>query len=109
VLAKVSNTDFDTAWVTPSGGGGGSGIKTTATINVPHLSFEHEQTVTFTGCTPTTAVVATVAPHLDTDENGPEGIDVIALVATPGTNNAFVKINFREQASGPVRIQLIGI
>jgi hypothetical protein len=109
VLTKASAADFDTQWTTPSGGGGGSAIRATGTITLPHLAWEHEESVAFTGCTPSTVVSAGLAPSIDTDENGPEGLDVISLDAVPGTGSALVRIHLREPASGPVRIQLIGV
>lgn len=109
VLTKASAADFDTQWTTPSGGGGGSALKTTGTITLPHLAREHEESVTFAGCTTSTLVLPALAPSLDTDENGPEGLEVISLDAVPGTGSALVRIHLREPASGPVRIQLIGV
>lgn len=96
----------DTIKVDVSAGGG---LTTSATITVPNNSYEHSEIVTFTGCTPTTKIITQIEKHADTDENDYEGLDVIGVAAVAGTNQATVYISFRERASGPIKLTLIGV
>lgn len=98
----------DGAWVAPPSGGA-SVLSAAATITVPNLAMTHEQSVAFAGCTPSSRVFVSLAPAADTDENGPEGLDVIALWAVPGTDTATINLELREPANGPVLLQLMAV
>lgn len=76
-----------------------------ATITVPNNARWHEQTVAATGVLPTDRVNAWIAPHLDSDENGPDGLDVILLSAAPGTDQLAITITFGVPANGPIKLQ----
>jgi hypothetical protein len=76
----------------------------TGTITVPHMSFEHEQTITATGVLPTSIVQAWLAHGTDADENSPDMLDLITLSARPGTDQITLSATFSTHTSGPVLI-----
>ena len=92
------------------GGSGGSVLSALVTVTVPAVgTLEHTQTVTFTGCTPSLRVMASIAPHLDSDENGAEGLRINAMSVAAGTDSATVTMAFGEQTSGPIKLFLMAV
>ena len=93
-----------------SGGSGGSVLSALVTVTVPAVgALEHTQSVTFTGCTPSLRVMASIAPHLDSDENGAEGLNVQAISVAAGTDAAVITLAFGEQTSGPIKLFLMAV
>ena len=91
----------DTVNGAPGGGGGLSGV---ATITVPANAIEHRQSVAATGVTGASRIFLALAPHLDTDENDPEMLDVLALSGTPSAGAIAVIAAFAAPTSGPIKI-----
>jgi hypothetical protein len=106
VLAKIDGTNFNTQWVTPSGGGGGSVLSGTATINItnPAGVFEWRATITAAGVSGASRVQLWLAPEDDTRENSPEMLDLVLLSGTPGTGTIDVITAFDNPTSGPINI-----
>jgi hypothetical protein len=46
-----------------------------------------------------------LAPALDTDENDPEMLDFVTLVAIPGTGTFDVVASFSQKQSGIIKLQ----
>ena len=93
-----------------AGSGGGSVLSALVTVVVPSPArLEHVEVVTFTGCTGSARVFVSLAPHLDADENGPEGLSIQAMSATPGTDVALVTLAFGEKTSGPIKLNLMAV
>ncbi len=94
-------------------GGGGSGstvVTGLVTITIPWPGgVSHEEIVTFTGCTPAMTVIPAIAPHLDTDENDPTLLDVLALSAAAGSGQATIRAAFLTQTSGPIKLNLMAV
>lgn len=88
-------------------------ISGTATVTIPTTlpagRFEHEETVAATGITGSMRIIASVAPHIDTDENSEELLDFLAISATPGTNQITFELLFSELTSGPVKINYMAV
>lgn len=78
--------------------------KGTATITVANNALEHSQTVTATGVVPADVVVLSVAPHLDSDENDAELLDIMTLSAAPGTDQITVTIAFATRTAGAIKL-----
>jgi hypothetical protein len=76
-------------------------------INVPADSFSVTQTVPFPGLEPTQSVVATLGGFLDTEENDPELLDVLALSVTPASDSATIEMAFATPTSGAIRLNLV--
>lgn len=94
-----------------SGGGGGASVASAqVTVTVPSPArLEHIEVVPFVGCTLTSRVFLSVAPHTDADENGAEGLSISAMSATPGTDAAIVTMAFGERTSGPIKLNLMAV
>jgi len=90
-------------------GSTGSSAVAEVLLTVPANSTSHAEIVTFTGCTAVSRLFATIAPHLDTDENDPEMLDVASLSASPGVGTATVRVSFFEPTTGPIRINLMAV
>lgn len=85
--------------------GGSSVVKGSAVLNL--AGFECDQTVTLTGCTPSSVVTVTLAHHSDADENSADLLDVAGLSAQPLTDSTRVTASFSTWTTGPVRINLL--
>lgn len=77
----------------------------TATITVPANSIEDVETVAAVGVTPSSRVSVFLAPHLDSDENSPELLDIMALQATAGTDQLTITAAFLTPTSGAIKLQ----
>lgn len=80
-----------------------------ATVTVPAASTSHTETVTLTGCTSSMRVFACLAPTTAADANEVEFLNVIALAASPGTDQATVTIAFGDPTTGAVKINLLAV
>jgi hypothetical protein len=78
-------------------------------VTVPANSIVHSETVTFTGCTAARKLLPALAPHLDSDENSPEMLDIGALSAEAGTDQAVITLSFREPTSGAIKLNLMAV
>lgn len=97
-----------------SGSGGGSAytpLSAEVVITPPGPAgvLEHMEVVAFVGCLPTHRVLVSVAPHLDTDENGAEGLHIAALSALADTDQVSVVAAFGERTSGPIKLNLLAV
>jgi hypothetical protein len=99
VLAKASDFDRDTTWVTAGGGAGG-----TATVTVPNARYEHSETITATGVTPTSRVTLALGLMDDQAQNSADMLDIASMGAVPGTNQITVQMSFSTPTSGPIPI-----
>lgn len=89
---------------------GGGGLSTEVTVTVPALGrYEHEETVAFVGCTPSSKVFAALAPTLDSDENGAETLTILSLVAAPGVDVVTVYLAFATSTGGPIKLILMAV
>lgn len=98
----------------PTGSGGGGtytplSAEVVITLPGPAGVLEHIETVAFVGCLPTHRVLVSVAPHLDTDENGAEGLHIAALSALADTDQVSVVAAFAERTSGPIKLNLLAV
>ncbi|WP_310533137.1 hypothetical protein [Novosphingobium sp.] len=84
--------------------GGGSGLGGLATITIPTAQLEWEETVTATGVTPASRIMACLAPALDADENDPALLSVVNLSASPGTDQITISIAFAVPAQGAIKL-----
>lgn len=75
-----------------------------ATVTVPQGWFEWEETVAAIGVVPGDFVMLALAPTTDSDENSAETLDLVAMAATPGTDQITINITFSEPTSGPVLV-----
>lgn len=88
-------------------GPAGSVLSYTASITVPGTlrgRMEHRETIARAGVTPSSFIKVWLAPTLDTDENDPELIDIVALVAIPATDAFDVLATFSTPHSGPIKL-----
>lgn len=79
-----------------------------ATITVPTPArFEHSEVVAAVGVLLTHQISLDLAAGTDSDENGPEDLDLRTLWATPGplVDQITVGITFTEPTSGPIKLQ----
>lgn len=97
----------------PAGPTGATGPAGTAvpwastTITVPGDSRgrnEHRQTITAASVTPSSIISIQLAPHLDTDENDLEMLDLATLAAVPGTGSFDVVATFHGPQSGVIKL-----
>lgn len=75
-----------------------------ATVTVPVNALQHTQTVTATGVTGASIVIAVIAPHADSDENDAEFLDVAALSASPGADEITFDLSFLTPTQGPIKL-----
>ena len=75
----------------------------TATLTGVGGVIEWTETVTATGVTSGNAVLLSLAPGTDADENDPEMLDVLAMSARPLTGQIEITANFATPTSGPVK------
>lgn len=77
-----------------------------ATLNLPDGRgvFEHRQTITDAGVSPSSIILVKLAHVVDADENDPEFLAVEELLATPASGSLEVLATFAELTSGPVKI-----
>lgn len=87
-----------------AGGGSGGGLAGTATVTLTQAVLQHSQTVAAAGVTASKVVLVSLAPALDTDENDPELLDVVALRATPGTDAITFGLTFNVPTVGPIKL-----
>ena len=101
VLAKIDNANFNTEWVTPSGGG--AILQTTLTVATVTTYSEH--VVTVSGVVPTSKVLCSLSPTTD-EENDIASIsdDSINLYAVPGTGNITFVLTSAHRFVGPFTI-----
>lgn len=93
----------DGTWQVPPGGGGATAVKLT-TVTLPNNTLDHEQTITDAEVSATSRITIWVAPHDDTDENGPEALDVIALYARPAAGSFVATLSLRTKAAGAIKL-----
>ena len=86
-----------------------SPIAGTATITVANNSLSHVETVAASGVTASQRVIASIAPHLDSDENDAEMLDVLALSAAAGTGQITVDIAFATMTAGQIKINWVAL
>lgn len=86
--------------------GGGVGASGILTITLPGFrgAFEHTETVAVAGVSASDRIMLALAPHLDTDENGHDMLDVKTLAANAGTDTIEVVATFSELTSGPIKL-----
>lgn len=82
----------------------GAGLAGTATVTIPTAAFQHSETVAAVGVTPASVVLVGLSPAVDADDNDPELLDVVALWATPGTDQITFGLTFSTPAVGPVKL-----
>lgn len=80
------------------------GLAGTATVTVPNKRVEWEETVTATGVTGTSKIIAILAPTLDSDENSPDLLPPMSLAGTPGTDTITFLMAFAEPVAGPIKL-----
>ena len=85
---------------TPSGGGSSG----TATVTVPVAARQHSQTVTVTGVTEESLIFVSLAPTEHTDENEPEGLDIVSMWGKAGTGEITFGLTFSTPTSGPIKL-----
>lgn len=78
--------------------------KGTATVTVPANSLSHTETVAATGVTASNVAMICVAPHLDSDENDAELLDIGAISAAPGTDTLTIDLAFLTPTQGPIKL-----
>jgi hypothetical protein len=76
---------------------------------LPRGRFEHEETVAATGITGSMKIIPSLAPHLDTDENSEDMLDLLSISATPSTAQITFKLSFSELTSGPIKINYLAV
>ena len=76
----------------------------TATVTLSAAAFQHSQTVAAVGVTPESVVLVSLAPVADDDANDPELLDVVALWATPGTDQITFGLTFSTKTVGPIKL-----
>jgi hypothetical protein len=74
------------------------------TVTLSQNTLDHEQVVADAAVTPVSRIAIWVAPHDDADENGPDGLDLYGVWATPGTGQFTVGLALRSPAAGPVKL-----
>lgn len=79
-------------------------ISDTATITIPAAAFQYSQAVAAPGITSDSVVLVSLAPAVDADDNDPEMLDVVALWATPGTDEITFGLTFDTPTVGPVKL-----
>lgn len=100
-----------TSIVGPTGPTGPAGASPTAyagSFTVPgdlNGRREHRETIALVGVTPSSVIKTWLAPALDTDENDPELIDLVTLVAYPGTDQFDILATFSTLHSGEIKFQ----
>lgn len=98
VLTKVNSADYNTQWTTVSS------LSGDASITVPLNSYYHAETVTATGLTDTSRVLLGLAPHLDTDDNSPELLDILSMSGQSGTDTLTITATFATPTSGLIKL-----
>ncbi len=78
--------------------------KGTATVTVANKALSHSETVTATGVVPADVVIVAIAPHLDSDENDAEMLDLMAMSAVAGTDQNTVTMAFAVPVAGAIKI-----
>jgi hypothetical protein len=106
VIADV--TGLQTALDSKSSVFSGTSIVTIPT-SLPRGRFEHEETVAATGITGSMKIIPSLAPHLDTDENSEDMLDLLSISATPSTAQITFKLSFSELTSGPIKINYLAV
>jgi hypothetical protein len=105
VLAKIDATDYNTAWVTPSVGGGGGNHLTTVVVTVPSPCWEYQGVVTVSGATASKKVQATLAQGLDEENDYSTVVDdsiVLTAIAEEGAIR-FI-LSAKSRITGPFTI-----
>jgi hypothetical protein len=85
-------------------GGGSSEARGQATVTVPNARYEWTETVAAVGVTPAMGVMLAIGAHVNQDENTAEMLDIMAMSATPGTDQITVEMAFTTKTSGPIRL-----
>jgi hypothetical protein len=91
----------------PSGPAGTAVPWASTTITVPsdlRGRNEHRETITAASVTPSSIISIQLAPHLDTDENDLEMLDLATLAAVPGTGSFDVVATFHGPQSGVIKL-----
>lgn len=91
-----------------TGPAGSSSPWSATTITVPGTRngrWEHRETIAAVGVTASNVINLKLAPALDTDENDPEMLDFVTLVAIPGTDSFDVLATFSQLQSGIIKLQ----
>jgi len=90
-------------------GGGGTSVLTGQVIVTTTGLLAYTQILAAAGVTATMAVVPSIAPHADADENHESLLSVASLTAQAGTGQITVNVTFNESTSGPVRINYLAV
>lgn len=93
----------DGVFAAPPGGGGG-GLSGLAVVTIAGAQYEHEQTVSATGVTPSSRILISLAPMDDQQQNAADMLDVLSMAAVPGTDAMTVLMSFGQPTSGPIPI-----
>lgn len=92
----------------PIGAGGGGVLKGQVVVTTTGL-LAHSQTVAAAGVTAAMAILPSIAPHDDADENHESLLSVASLTASAGTDQITVNVTFNESTCGPVRINYLAV
>lgn len=86
----------------PAGGGGAT--ITTAVLALPYASCRQSVVVTDAVVTPSSKIVLSLGPMLDTDVNADDDIDLLSLQAIAGTGSFTARLNFLTPIGGNLSI-----
>ncbi len=101
ILYKSGAADGASAWSTPT-----LTAPKTATLTIPYPgAYEYSQAVTDASLTGAEQLMVWLAPAADdSDENDPEMIDLVTLVADAAAGSVTFTITFSEITSGDIRV-----
>jgi len=79
-------------------------VKGSVIVTVPNNRLEWSETVAAAGVTASSVVLLGVGPHVDSDENDAETLDLVSMSATPGTDQIAVEMAFSTPQRGEIKL-----
>lgn len=81
----------------------------TLIVTVGQMKPEHVETVVVAGVVATNRIFLALGVHLDSDENDPELLDILALSGAAGTATITVTMAFAAPTTGPIKLNWMAI
>jgi len=96
VLTKNTNSDFDASWISP--------VKQ-AVVSLPYASLSHRGiTVTDAAVSVSSKILLSLAGVPETSENASDCIDLLSMLAVPGSGSFEFQANFLTPVGGALTI-----
>ena len=105
-IAQFQAGDTISSTIAPGTGGGGVVI-TAVSVALPYSSNRQVVVVTDATVTATSKIICSLGSMLDTDVNGDDDVDLLAISTVPASGSFQVRMNFLTPIGGLLKLNYI--